>query len=140
MAAGKKPFNLIYEAEWNDIPCSEYPLTPEKWAAESIRPLVNTQVDTLFYNLCSSDGYVCELESGPILMENFEKLDPAARQVREVFIMSNVTSVTHPLRCDLMERGVNDLGVEVRKLNPQMSATPVLKSVEVSVTYRSYGE
>ena len=36
----KKPFNLIYEAEWNDIPCVDYPLTPEKWVAESIRPLV----------------------------------------------------------------------------------------------------
>ena len=77
MPTTDKPFNLIYEAEWNDIPCSDYPLTPEKWVAESIRPLVNTQVDTLFYNLCSSDGYVCDLENGQILMDNFEKLGDA---------------------------------------------------------------
>ena len=73
----EKPFHLIYEAEWNDIPCSDYPLTPEKWVAESIRPLVNTQVDALFYNLCSSDGFVCRLENGQILMDNFEKLGDA---------------------------------------------------------------
>ena len=73
----KKPFNLIYEAEWNDIPCVDYPLTPQKWASESIRPLVNTHVDALFYNLCSSDGYCCQLENGQILMDNFEKLGDA---------------------------------------------------------------
>ena len=73
----EKPFNLIYEAEWNDIPCADYPLTPEKWVAECIRPLVNTQVDTLFYNLCSSDGYCCQLQNGQILMDNFEKLGDA---------------------------------------------------------------
>ncbi len=72
-----RPFGVIYEAEWNDIPCSDYPLTPEKWVAESIRPLVNSHVDTLFYNLCSSDGYCCELKSGQILMDNFEKLGDA---------------------------------------------------------------
>ncbi|MFM1550673.1 MAG: hypothetical protein ACKJSG_14810 [Lentisphaeria bacterium] len=55
MTAASKPFNFIYEAEWNDVPCSDYPLTPERWVAESIRPLENSQVDTLFYNLCSSD-------------------------------------------------------------------------------------
>ena len=64
----KKPFNLIYEAEWNDVPCADYPLTPEEWVAECLQRLTNTQVDTLFYNLCSSDGYVCELENGQILM------------------------------------------------------------------------
>ena len=73
----KKPFNLIYEAEWNDIPCADYPLTPEKWATESIRPLVDTQVDALFYNLCSSDGYCCGLESGQILMDNFKEVGDA---------------------------------------------------------------
>jgi len=77
MPTSEKPFKLIYEAEWNDIPCVDYPLTPEKWAAESIRPLVNTQVDALFYNLCSSDGYCCGLESGQILMDNFDKLGHA---------------------------------------------------------------
>lgn len=43
----QKPFNLIYEAEWNDIPCSDYPLTPEKWVHECMTPLEGTQVDTL---------------------------------------------------------------------------------------------
>lgn len=77
MSNHRQPFRFIYEGEWNDIPCVDYPLTPEKWASETIRPLVNTQVDCLFYNLCSSDGFVCELESGQILMDNFEKLGDA---------------------------------------------------------------
>ncbi|MFM1550674.1 MAG: hypothetical protein ACKJSG_14815 [Lentisphaeria bacterium] len=77
MTAASKPFNFIYEAEWNDVPCSDYPLTPERWVAESIRPLENSQVDTLFYNLCSSDGYVCDLDSGQILMDNCETLTDA---------------------------------------------------------------
>ena len=77
MTKDDRPFHLIYEAEWNDIPCVDYPLTPEKWVAESIRPLVNTQVDTLFYNLCSSDGYCCGLETGQILMDNFDKVGDA---------------------------------------------------------------
>jgi len=72
-----RPFNLIYEAEWNDIACVDYPLTPEKWASESIRPLVGTQVDALFYNLCSSDGYCCGLESGQVLMDNFDQVGDA---------------------------------------------------------------
>jgi len=71
------PFRLIYEGEWNDIPCVDYPLTPEKWVAETIRPLAGTQVDTLFYNLASSDGFVCELKSAQILMDNFDKLEDA---------------------------------------------------------------
>jgi len=77
MTTDERPFNLVYEAEWNDIPCSDFPLTPEKWASESIRPLVNTQVDALFYNLCSSDGYCCGLETGQILIDNFDKVDHA---------------------------------------------------------------
>ena len=72
-----KPFNIIYEAEWNDIPCADYPMTPDIWASQSIRPLVNNHVDTLFYNLCSSDGYVCELKNGQLLMDNFETLGDA---------------------------------------------------------------
>ena len=57
-ASDKKrpPFRLIYEAEWNDVPCSEYPITPDTWVKECFRPLKETQVDALFYNLCSSDG------------------------------------------------------------------------------------
>lgn len=77
MSNDRQPFRFIYEGEWNDIPCVDYPLTPEKWASETIRPLVGTQVDCLFYNLCSSDGFVCGLESGQILMDNFEKLGDA---------------------------------------------------------------
>ncbi|MFH0964267.1 MAG: hypothetical protein V2A58_09675 [Planctomycetota bacterium] len=76
-STGGKPFRLIYEAEWNDIPCGDYPLTPEKWVAECIRPLAGTQVDALFYNLCSSDGYCCGLRSGQILMDNFPKVGDA---------------------------------------------------------------
>ena len=78
-ASDKKrpPFRLIYEAEWNDVPCSEYPITPDTWVKECFRPLKETQVDALFYNLCSSDGYVCELKNGQILMDNFEQLGDA---------------------------------------------------------------
>ena len=77
MSTVEKPFSVIYEAEWNDIPCVDYPLTPQKWAAECIRPLVDTHVDTLFYNLCSSDGYCCGLENGQILMDNFDQVGDA---------------------------------------------------------------
>ena len=72
-----EPFRLVFEAEWNDIPCFDYPLTRAKWAAECIAPLVNTQVDCLLYNLCSSDGYCCQLNSGEYLMDAFDKLPDA---------------------------------------------------------------
>ena len=72
-----RPFRLIFETEWNDIPCADYPLTPERWVEECIRPLAGTQVDTILYNLCSSDGYVAELKSGELLMHDFDKLGDA---------------------------------------------------------------
>ena len=71
------PFRVIYEAEWNDIVCVDYPLTPEKYVTESIQPLVNTHVDALFYNLCSSDAYCCGLEHGEILCDAFEQMADA---------------------------------------------------------------
>ncbi len=71
----RPPFRLIWEGEWNDVPCSDYPLTPEKWAQESITPIVNTDVDALVYNLCSSDGYVAELENGERLLANVKQFD-----------------------------------------------------------------
>lgn len=77
LAFAEPPFRLIYEAEWNDVPCTDYPLTPEKWAAECIAPMVNTQVDCLLYNLCSSDGYCCQLNNGEYLMDAFDKLSDA---------------------------------------------------------------
>ena len=71
------PFRVIYEGEWNDIMCVDYPLTKEKLLAEDMHPLLNTQVDALTYNLCSSDGYCCELEKGELLMRSVEKFDDA---------------------------------------------------------------
>ncbi len=71
------PFGLIWEAEWNDMPCADYPLTKERWVEECIRPLMGTQVDTLLYNLCSSDGYVAELTTGELLMDHFDQLGDA---------------------------------------------------------------
>lgn len=71
------PFRLIWEAEWNDIPCAEYPLTKERWLEECIQPLVGTHVDAIFYNLCSSDGYVAELKTGELLMDDFDQLRDA---------------------------------------------------------------
>ena len=71
----RPPFRLIWEGEWNDVPCSDYPLTPAKWAQESITPIVNTDVDALVYNLCSSDGYVAELENGERLLANVKQFD-----------------------------------------------------------------
>ena len=76
-ALADPPFRLVYEAEWNDVACTDYPISPEKWAAECIAPLVNTQVDCLLYNLCSSDGYCCQLDNGEYLMDAFEKLPDA---------------------------------------------------------------
>ena len=71
------PFRLIFETEWNDIPCADYPLTRERWVEECIHPMAGTQVDTIFYNLCSSDGYVAGLKSGELLMDSFDKLGDA---------------------------------------------------------------
>jgi hypothetical protein len=76
-ADGEAPFRLIFETEWNDMPCADYPLTKERWVEECIHPLVGTQVDTILYNLCSSDGYVAELKSGELLMDSFDKLGDA---------------------------------------------------------------
>ncbi len=73
-AASAPPFHLIFEAEWNDIPCADYPLTQERWLRECIRPLAGTRVDTLLYNLCSSDGYCCELKSGELLCDAFDQV------------------------------------------------------------------
>ena len=72
-----KPFNLIFETEWNDAPCIDYPITPDIWISECMRLFCGTQVDTIFYNLCSSDSYCCGLENGQILVDNFEKLGDA---------------------------------------------------------------
>ena len=72
-----QPFRFIYEAEWNDIVCADYPLTAEQWLGECIRPLAGTQVDCLLYNLCSSDAFCCGLDSGEILCDAFEQLDSA---------------------------------------------------------------
>ena len=72
-----QPFKIIYEGEWNDIVCVDFPLTPEKYVTESIQPLVNTHVDTLFYNLCSSDAYCCGLENGEILCDAFDLMGDA---------------------------------------------------------------
>jgi hypothetical protein len=72
-----QPFRIIYEGEWNDVVCVDYPLTQEKYVMESIQPLVNTHVDTLFYNLCSSDAYCCGLENGEILCSVFDPVGDA---------------------------------------------------------------
>ena len=74
---GQPPFRLIYEGEWNDIVCVDYPLTKQRLLDEDMQPLLNTQVDAFTYNLCSSDGYCCELESGELLMRSVEKFDDA---------------------------------------------------------------
>ncbi len=76
-SASDAPFRLIFETEWNDMPCADYPLTRERWVEECIHPLAGTQVDTILYNLCSSDGYVAELKSGELLMDDFDKLGDA---------------------------------------------------------------
>ncbi|MAH32596.1 MAG: hypothetical protein CMG78_11335 [Marinobacter sp.] len=77
MNQSRPPFRIIYEAEWNDIVCVDYPLTPETFIRESIQPLVNTHVDALFYNLCSSDAYCCGLETGEILCDAFDPMADA---------------------------------------------------------------
>jgi hypothetical protein len=74
---GKAPFRFIFEAEWNDMPCADYPLTPERWIQECIQPLAGTHVDTLLYNLCSSDAYCCELKHGELLCDSFPQLGNA---------------------------------------------------------------
>jgi hypothetical protein len=71
------PFRLIFETEWNDMPCADYPLTKERWVEECIHPLAGTKVDAIFYNLCSSDGCAAELRTGELLMDDFDKLGDA---------------------------------------------------------------
>ena len=73
----QRPFRIIYEGEWNDIACVDYPLTPQKYVAESIRPLVDTQVDALFYNLTSSDAFCCGMETGELLCDAFDPMADA---------------------------------------------------------------
>ena len=75
--SNKPPFRLIWEGEWNDIVCADYPITPERYVEEDLHPLVNTHVDCLLYNLCSSDAYVCELETGELMMRSVEQFDDA---------------------------------------------------------------
>ncbi len=53
------------------------PSRPKKWVEECIAPLVGTDVDCLLYNLCSSDGYVCQLNSGEIIADAFDQLPQA---------------------------------------------------------------
>src|SRR5580693_6081450 len=72
-----EPFRLVFEAEWNDIFCTDYPLTPRRWVAECIAPLAGTQVDTLLYNLCSSDEYCNQLNHGELLISAFDKVPDA---------------------------------------------------------------
>ena len=75
--SGKPPLRLIWEGEWNDIVCADYPLAPKRYVEEVFHPLLNTHADCLLYNLCSSDAYCCELEQGEPLMGGVDKFDDA---------------------------------------------------------------
>ena len=63
------------------------------------------------------------------------KLDNETRTTRAVFIMNNDTWLEYPLDLGTLKRGINQVAVHVRSLNPQMSATPVLQDVELVVEY-----
>ena len=51
------------------------------------------------------------------------------------FIMDNVTLFTYPLPPDVLRLGQNELKIDVKKINPAISATPRLDHVEVFVQY-----
>ena len=57
----RPPFRVMWEGEWNDIVCADYPMTPERYIRETMHPLLNTDVDCLVYNVASSDAYCAEL-------------------------------------------------------------------------------
>ena len=77
MLVSERPFRFIWEAEWYDVPNTDYPLTPERWIEECFHPLVGTQVDCLTYNLWSSDNCVCQLESAEMLAETCDQVEDA---------------------------------------------------------------
>ena len=66
---------------------------------------------------------------------NGKELPIQSRRTRAVFIMNNDTWVSYAVPDALLQLGDNRLEVVVRKLNPQISATPELKNVEVLVEY-----
>lgn len=66
---------------------------------------------------------------------NGTKLDNGTRTTRAVFIMNNDTWLEYPLDLGTLKRGINQVVIHVRSLNPQMSATPVLNNVELVVEY-----
>ncbi|MDP7399822.1 MAG: hypothetical protein QF541_23355, partial [Lentisphaeria bacterium] len=66
---------------------------------------------------------------------NGRKTDISTRTSRAVFIMDNDTWFEYPLADSMIARGDNELTCDVRKLNPQMSVTPVLMNVELVVIY-----
>ena len=69
------------------------------------------------------------------VLVNGRLLPLGTRHTRAVFIMNNDTWVTHPVPNDLLQLGENTLEISVRKLNPQLSAIPVLENMEILVEY-----
>lgn len=69
------------------------------------------------------------------VLVNGRLLPLGTRHSRAVFIMNNDTWVTHPVPNDLLQMGENTLEISVRKLNPQLSAIPVLENMEILVEY-----
>src|SRR5665213_2087929 len=69
------PFRFIFETEWKDIVCADYPLTRKRWVEECIHPLASTQVDTILHNPCSSDAYVCELKNRELMANDVLQFD-----------------------------------------------------------------
>jgi hypothetical protein len=67
---------------------------------------------------------------------NSQRLDPNTRTERAVFIMANDTWFAYPLADSFLNRGNNAVVIDVHKLNPQMSVTPMLQNVELIVKYR----
>lgn len=57
---------------------------------------------------------------------NSQQLDPNTRTKQAVFIMANDTWFAYPLADSFLNRGDNAVVMEVHKLNPQMSVTPML--------------
>ena len=66
---------------------------------------------------------------------NGQLLPPEMCRTRAQFIMDDFTWITYPLPLDWLKLGQNELVIDVKQLNPQISATPRLDNLEIVVEY-----
>jgi len=63
---------------------------------------------------------------------NGDLLPAESRRTRAVFIMRNDSWLECPVNQQQLRQGVNEIQMDVRAINPQISSTPVLQSIELA--------